>query len=160
MAASFDLRGRAAVVVGATSGIGRTLALGLADAGAHVVPTGRRQELVDAVACDIEQRGRKTLRQTSDVLDAASMDRLRDACLDAFGAVDIVVCAAGMTKRTPTLDLSDEEWSAILDTNITGMMRTYRAFAKPMVARGRGRMIGIASIASFVGLKEVAAYTA
>ena len=160
MGASFDLRGRAAVVVGAPSGIGRTLALGLADAGADVAPTGRRQELVDQVASEIETRGRKTLRQTSDVGDTASVQQLCDACLDAFGKVDIVVCAAGMTKRTPTIDVTDDEWSAIVDTNLTGMMRTYRAFAKPMIARRSGRLIGIGSIASFVGLNEVAAYTA
>ena len=157
---SFDLNGRTAVVVGGTTGIGRALALGLADAGADVVVTGRRQPVVDEVAGLIEQKGRRTLRQPADVGDAASLAALRDACLAAFGKVDVVVAAAGVTKRVPTLDMSEADWDRILDTNVTGMMRTYQTFARPMIARGQGRLIGIASLASYVGLQEVAAYGA
>jgi NAD(P)-dependent dehydrogenase (short-subunit alcohol dehydrogenase family) len=160
MASPFDLSGRSAVVVGATSGIGRALAIGLAEAGASVVPTGRRPELVEEVASAVESRGRRTLRQPSDVGDTDSIARLRDACLAEFGAIDIVVAAAGITKRVPTVKMTDGDWQSILDTNLTGMMRTYRAFAPAMIARGSGRLIGVASIASFVGLHEVAAYTA
>jgi glycerol-3-phosphate dehydrogenase len=87
----FDLSGRTAVVVGGTSGIGRALALGLADAGANVVATGRRPEAVEDVSAAIEQRGRKTLRHPADVGEHQSLQRLRDACLAAFGHVDIVV---------------------------------------------------------------------
>ncbi|HEV8347579.1 MAG TPA: glucose 1-dehydrogenase [Vicinamibacterales bacterium] len=157
---SFDLTGRTAVVVGGTTGIGRALALGLADAGADVVVTGRRQSVVDEVAGLIEQKGRRTLRQPADVGDAASLAALRDGCLAAFGKVDVVVAAAGVTKRVPTLDMSEADWDRILDTNVTGMMRTYQTFARPMIARGQGRLIGIASLASYVGLQEVAAYGA
>ena len=85
---------------------------------------------------------------------------MRDAALSAFNKVDIVVAAAGITKRVPTLEMDETDWAAILDTNVTGMFRTYQTFAPPMIARGAGRMIGIASLASFVGLMEVAAYTA
>jgi NAD(P)-dependent dehydrogenase (short-subunit alcohol dehydrogenase family) len=112
------------------------------------------------VADEIAALGRRTIRQTSDVGDADSLARLRDACLAAFAAVDIVVAAAGITKRVPTLDMADADWNAILETNLTGMMRTYRAFAPPMIARGKGRLIGIASLGSYLGLHEVAAYTA
>lgn len=157
---AFDLSGRSAVVVGATSGIGRALAIGLAEAGASVVPTGRRSQLVDEVASAVESRGRRTLRHPSDAADSDSIARLRDACLAEFGAIDIVVAAAGITKRVPTVQMSDADWQSIIDTNLTGMMRTYRAFAPSMIARGSGRLIGVASIASFVGLHEVAAYTA
>jgi len=156
----FDLAGRTAIVVGGTSGIGRALALGLADAGADVVATGRRETHVRDVAAAIEQRGRRTLRETADVADSPSLATLRDRVLSAFGRLDIVVAAAGVTKRVPTLQMTDEDWQRILDTNLTGMMRTYRAFAPPMIERRRGRLIGIASLASFVGLHEVAAYTA
>jgi len=156
----FDLSGRLAVIVGGTSGIGRALAIGFADAGANVVATGRRESHVDAVAAEIEKRGRRTLRQPADVGDAASLGRLNDCVCAEFGAVDIVVAAAGVTKRVPTLKMTDEEWQQIVETNLTGMMRTYRAFAPAMVERRSGRLIGIASLASFVGLYEVAAYTA
>ena len=156
---AFDLSGRSAVVVGATSGIGRALAIGLAEAGASVVPTGRRSQLVDEVASAVESKGRRTLRHPSDAADSDSIARLRDACLAEFGVIDIVVAAAGITKRVPTVHMSDADWQSIIDTNLTGMMRTYRAFAPAMIARGSGRLIGIASIASMVGLYEVAAYT-
>jgi len=102
-ASLFDLGGRVAVIVGGTSGIGRALALGLAGAGADVVATGRRQSHVDAVAAEIEAKGRRSLRHTTDVTDSASLARLRDACQTTFGAVDIVVAAAGVTKRVPTV---------------------------------------------------------
>jgi NAD(P)-dependent dehydrogenase (short-subunit alcohol dehydrogenase family) len=156
----FDLSGRTAVVVGGTTGIGRALALGLADAGADVVATGRRPDAVENVSAAIEQRGRKTLRHPADVGEHQSLQRLRDACLGAFGHVDIVVAAAGITKRMPTLDMSEADWNRILDTNVTGMFRTYQVFAPSMIERGSGRLIGVASLASFVGLQEVAAYTA
>lgn len=156
----FDLAGRTAIVVGGTSGIGRALAFGLADAGADVVATGRRETHVRDVAAAIEQRGRRTLRETADVADSTSLATLRDRVLSAFGRLDIVVAAAGVTKRVPTLQMTDEDWQRIIDTNLTGMMRTYRAFAPPMIERKSGRLIGIASLASFVGLHEVAAYTA
>ncbi len=156
----FDLTGRTAVVVGATSGIGRTLALGLADAGADVVATARRQDLVDEAAAEIESRGRRTLRVVSDVGDRASLDGLRDAVLQAFGRVDIVVSAAGITKRVPTLEMDEGDWQRIIDTNLTGTMRVYRAFAPSMIAQGSGRLIGVGSITSFIGLYEVAAYGA
>jgi NAD(P)-dependent dehydrogenase (short-subunit alcohol dehydrogenase family) len=156
----FDLSGRVAVVVGGTTGIGRALALGLADAGADVVATGRREAQVDDAAKAIEAKGRRTLRQPSDVANRASLQRLRDACVAAFGRVDIVVAAAGITKRVPSVDMTEADWNQILDTNVTGMFRTYQVFARDMIARRSGRLIGIASLASFVGLQEVAAYTA
>ena len=160
MAVSFDLTGRTAVVVGGTTGIGRALALGLADAGADVVATGRRANIVEEVASAIEAKRRRTLRVASDVADPASLQRLRDACVAAFGHVDIVVAAAGVTRRVATLEMTDADWSQILETNLTGMLRTYQTFAPGMIAQRRGRLIGIGSLASFVGLMEVAAYTA
>jgi NAD(P)-dependent dehydrogenase (short-subunit alcohol dehydrogenase family) len=156
----FDLNGRTAVVVGGTSGIGRALALGLAEAGANVVATGRRADLVDAVAGEIEAAGRRSLRVPCDVADASSLERVRDACLAAFGGVDIVVAAAGAIKRVPTMEMAEADWDRILQTNLTGTLHTCRVFGKPMLEQGRGRVITIASLTSFVGLFEVAAYGA
>jgi len=156
----FDLSGRTAVVVGGTTGIGRALSIGLADAGADVVPTSRRRDVVEETAVLVEAAGRRTLRVTSDVGNDGSLHALLDAAVGAFGKVDILVNCAGRTKRTPTLDLTDAEWQSILETNLTGTMRACRVFGRHMVDRGHGRIINIASLTSFVSMKEVAAYSA
>jgi NAD(P)-dependent dehydrogenase (short-subunit alcohol dehydrogenase family) len=156
----FSLQNRVAVVVGGTSGIGRTLALGLADAGADVVVTGRRAALIDDVAAEIEGRGRRTLRQAADVSSAASLESLRDACLHALGKIDILVCAAGITRKSATLALPEEEWARVIDTNVTGTFRACRVFGAPMIDQQWGRIITIASLSSFLGFHEVSAYTA
>jgi NAD(P)-dependent dehydrogenase (short-subunit alcohol dehydrogenase family) len=155
-----DLTGRVAVVIGGTSGLGRAIALGLAEAGAAVVASGRRQELVDEMAAAITQLGRESLNYSVNVSDRASIDTLRDAVLARFGRVDVLVNAAGRTKRTPTKDLPEQEWEDILDTNLTGILRTCQSFYQPLVTSGRGRIINIASLSSFVGLYEVTAYCA
>jgi NAD(P)-dependent dehydrogenase (short-subunit alcohol dehydrogenase family) len=149
-----------AVVIGGTSGLGRAIALGLAEAGAAVVPTGRRQELVNETAAAIEKLGRESLNYSVNVSDRASIDTLRDAVLARFGRVDVLVNAAGRTKRTPTKDLPEQEWEDILDTNLTGILRCCQSFYQPLVNSGRGRIINIASLSSFVGLYEVTAYCA
>lgn len=148
------------VVVGGTSGIGRVLALGLADAGADVVATARRAALVEEVAAGIEACGRRTLRIATDVLDRGSLTDASDSILKAFGQIDVVVYCAGVSKKVPTLEMTDEDWQRIIDTNLTGAVRTYQVFAKSMIARQSGRLIGIASLSSFVGLHQVSAYTA
>jgi NAD(P)-dependent dehydrogenase (short-subunit alcohol dehydrogenase family) len=158
--AALDLTGRTAVVIGGTSGIGRALTVGLAHAGADVVATARRAELVDQTAAEIEQLGRRTLRVASDVTDSASLRALLAATVDAFGKVDIMVNCAGRTKRVPTLDLGEEDWDAILETNLTGTLRAAQVFGRHMVDRRYGRIINIASLSSFVALFEVAAYAA
>ena len=156
----FDLTGRVAVVVGGTSGIGRAIALGLADAGADVVATGRRAELVEKAAAEVRSRGRRSLSCAVDVADARSIAALRDAVIAGLGRVDIVVAAAGITRRVPTLQMDEADWDRILETNLTGVMRTCRVFGSTLVEQRSGRIITIASLASFIGLHEVAAYTA
>jgi NAD(P)-dependent dehydrogenase (short-subunit alcohol dehydrogenase family) len=157
---ALDLTGRVAVVLGGTSGIGLALAQGLAEAGADVVPSSRRREQVEAAAAEIEGRGRRTLRVTTDVTDRASLEAARERILAGLGTVDILVNCAGRTKRTPTLDVPEAEWAAILDTNLTGTLRACQVFGRHMLDRGYGRIVNIASLASFVALFEVAAYTA
>ncbi len=155
-----DLTGRCAVVVGGSSGIGLALARGLAEAGADVAPVSRRADAVDAAAAEIEARGRRSLRATVDVADRRSVDRLLGECVRAFGHVDILVNCAGRTRRTPTLDLAEEEWREIIDTNATGTLRACQVFGRHMIERRYGRIINIASLSSFVGLLEVTAYAA
>ena len=156
----FDLSGRTAVVVGGTSGIGQTIALGLAEAGADVIPSARRAEMVEATAKKIETLGRRSLRACADVLDRASLEGLLETTVAKFGQVDIMVYAAGRTKRTPFLDLGESEWSEILETNLTGAYRASQIFGRHMVERKYGRIIHIASLTSFLGMYEVAAYGA
>lgn len=156
----FSLAGRVAVVMGGTSGIGRAIALALADAGADVVASARRSNLVESVAGEIEDRGRRTLRMSADVADRASLVAVRDACLASFGRLDILVAAAAITKRAPSVELDDVDWRRIIDTNLTGTLHACQVFGAPMLDRKAGRIITIASLASMVGFFEVAAYTA
>jgi len=156
----FDLTGRVAVVVGGTSGIGRTIALGLADAGADVVATGRRHALVESVAAEIAQRGRRSLAMAADVGDLASLEQLRDETIGRLGRIDIMICAAGVIKRVPTLQMAEQDWHTIIETNLTGTLRACQVFGGHMVKAGSGRIVTIASLNSFVALVEVAAYAA
>ncbi len=156
----FDLSGRVAVVTGGTTGLGHAIALGLAHAGADVVASSRRLEQVGVVAAEIEDLGRKSMRITSDVLDRASLQTLHDAVLKEFGMVDILVNAAGVTHKAATLEESEAEWSRVMETNLTGTLRACQIFGATMVKAGYGRIINIASLTTFVGFFQVAAYSA
>lgn len=155
-----SLEGKVAVITGGTSGIGRALSLGLADAGADVIATARRKEQVEETAAALESRGRKTLRIQSDVSNRGSLEQLHEEIIQTFGKVDILINCAGRIKRAPTLDFPEEEWTSIIDTNLTGTLRACQVFAGSMLERGYGRIINIASLNSFVALSEVAAYAA
>lgn len=156
----FDLTGKTAVVVGGTSGIGLAMAIGLAESGADVVATSRRAEQVEEAAQAIESKGRRTLRLTSDVGDRASLEALFEGTIQEFGKVDILINSAGKIKREPTLTVSEETWNDIMDTNVTGTLRACQIFGRHMLERGYGRIINIASLNTYVSLKEVTAYAA
>jgi NAD(P)-dependent dehydrogenase (short-subunit alcohol dehydrogenase family) len=156
----FDLSGRVAVVTGGTTGLGHAIALGLAEAGADVVPSSRRLEQVEKAAAEIEALGRRSLRITSDVLNRASLQALHDAVLKQFGKVDILVNAAGITHKGATLEVNEDDWSRVIETNLTGTMRACQIFGSTMVRASYGRIINIASLTSFVGFYKVAAYCA
>jgi NAD(P)-dependent dehydrogenase (short-subunit alcohol dehydrogenase family) len=157
---ALDLRGKAAVVIGGTSGLGRVVALGLANAGADVAASSRRLEQIESVAAEIESMGRRTLRVPCDVRDRASLEDLLAVALENFHKVDILVNCAGKIRRAPTLDFPEEEWRGILETNLTGTFRACQVFGKHMLERGYGRIINIASLNTFVSMLEVAAYAA
>jgi NAD(P)-dependent dehydrogenase (short-subunit alcohol dehydrogenase family) len=156
----FELDGRVAVITGGTTGLGREIALGFAAAGADVVASSRGKEHVDVVATEIEALGRRTIRVVCDVLDRTSIQRLHDAVIAAFGKVDILVNAAGMAKKVPTLDEDEEEWLKIIDTNLTGTMRACQIFGRTMVNAHYGRIINVASSTAFRGSYQLAAYGA
>jgi NAD(P)-dependent dehydrogenase (short-subunit alcohol dehydrogenase family) len=156
----FDLSGKCAVVVGGTSGLGKAIALGIAEAGADVVAASRRQEEVDLVAAEVEGLGRRTLRATVDVRDRSSIELLQRKVLDSFRKVDILVNAAGITHKTATLECSEEQWTSILDINLNGTWRSCQIFGKTMVGQGFGKILNIASLSTFVGFNQVAAYGA
>ena len=149
-----------AVVVGGTSGIGRAIALGLAEAGAHVVASSRSKSKVDEVAAEIEALGRESLRVESDVADRASLEVLCEAVMARFGRVDILVNSAGITSKQPTLTFPEETWDAIMEVNLTGTLRACQIFGKVMLEQQYGRIVNIASLATFVAFYEVAAYGA
>jgi NAD(P)-dependent dehydrogenase (short-subunit alcohol dehydrogenase family) len=156
----FDLSGKTAVVVGGTSGIGLAMSIGLAEAGADVIASSRRAEQVNEAAKAIEAKGRKSLRMTSDVGDRSSLEALLSATLKEFDKVDILINCAGKIKREPTLTVTEQTWDDIMDTNVTGTLRACQIFGKHMLERKYGRIINIASLNTFVSLKEVTAYAA
>jgi len=155
-----ELTNKTAVVIGGTSGIGLELSRGLAQAGANVVPTGRRPEQVRLEASAIEGLGRRSLAVPCDVTDSSTIEHLLAEVCGVFGSVDILVNCAGRTKRAPSIDFSDVDWDAILETNLSGTWRACRVFGRHMIERRYGRIINVASLSSLVGLYEVAAYCA
>jgi NAD(P)-dependent dehydrogenase (short-subunit alcohol dehydrogenase family) len=152
----FDLSGRVAVAIGATSGLGRAIALGFRDHGAAVVPSGRRRVELESACRELSCH----LCQTADVTDRKSVDDLRDAVLREFGRVDILLNAAGFTIREPTSSVREERWASVIDTNLNGVLRACQSFYEPLKASGRGRILNIASLGSFLAFHEVAAYCA
>lgn len=156
----FDLTGRVAVVTGGTTGLGHAISLGLAEAGADVVPSSRRLEQVEKVAAEIEALGRRSLQVASDVVNRPSLEALRDAVLKEFGKVDILVNAAGITHKAPTLEVDEADWSRVIETNLTGTLRACQIFGAEMVKAGYGRIVNVASLTSFRGFYRVAAYSA
>ena len=155
-----SLDNRVAVVIGGSSGIGQAIAVGLAEAGADVVPSARRLDLVRAVAGKIEALGRKSLCVPSDVTDRESLEQLLRATVESLGKVDILVNCAGYNQRAPTLGVTEADWNQLLDTNLTGTLRACQIFGRHMIERRYGRIINIASMGSFLALYEVAAYCA
>jgi len=157
---ALDLTSRTAVVIGGTSGIGLTLAKGLAQAGADVVATGRRAALVESAAGEIRKLGRRSLAIASDVTSESSLEGLLQSVVTEFGGVDILINSAGSTKRAATLDVTLSEWNQILDTNLNGTLRACQIFGRHMIRKKYGRIVNVASLSSLVALYEVAAYSA
>ncbi|HEY3454612.1 MAG TPA: SDR family oxidoreductase [Bryobacteraceae bacterium] len=157
---SLDLSGRVAVVIGATSGLGKEIALGLAEHGADVVPGGRRADLLQNTCDEIARLGRRTLYYAVDATHKASLETFRDNVLAALGRVDILVNSAGRTFRKPTIAVDAEEWSSLFETNLTAVLEACQVFFEPLKASGAGRIVNIGSLSSYAAFHEVAAYCA
>lgn len=160
MSELFNLSGKTAVVIGGTSGIGRILSLGLAEAGADVIASARRQQQVEETASEIERRGRQTLRLVSDLRDRSTLEHVLSDAVQHFGRVDILINCGGIIKKMPTISMPEQDWTDIIDTNLTGTLRSCQVFGRHMLERSYGRIVNIASLNSFVALNEVAAYAA
>ena len=156
----FSLKDRVAVVLGGTSGIGLAIARGYAQAGAHVIASSRDQARVDATAGELEKLGARTLRITSDVQDRASLQRLCDETVLAFGQVDILVVTSGALKKAPSVDLTEEDWTRVVDINLNGSFRANQIFGRQMLKQKRGSIINTCSMTTFVSFNEVAVYSA
>lgn len=156
----FNLSGKCIVVIGGASGIGQAIALGFAQAGANVVASSRSQASTDNITAEIIAMGNKSLAHTVDVTSRDSILALHDAVVAHLGVVDVLVNCAGATERVPTLDSSEATWDRIFDLNLLGTLRACQIFGKPMLQKGSGRIINIASLSTFVVFHEVAPYGA
>lgn len=157
---AFSLKNRVAVVLGGTSGIGQAVARGFAQAGATTVATSRDQDRVNQMADEFEAMGTKTLRVTSDVQDRASLQRVCDETVAAFGKVDVLMVASGALKKVPTVDLTEDDWDRVLDINLSGTFRANQIFGRQMIRQKRGSIINTCSMTTFVSFAEVAVYAA
>jgi len=147
----FDVRGRVALVTGASSGLGEGFARALAARGAVVVAAARRLERLQALVAELRTAGGQAHAVALDVTEAASVERAVRQCIELAGRLDIVVNNAGVAATKPALDLSADDWRRILDTNLDGAWRVAQACARAMVAAGRGG--SIVNVASILGLR-------
>jgi NAD(P)-dependent dehydrogenase (short-subunit alcohol dehydrogenase family) len=155
----FTLEGKSAFVTGGGSGLGQAIAAGLASAGASVAVSGRDPgKLFDTVSM-ITKEGGKALAVPMDILDTDSVNDAVSRVIEEHGRIDILVNSAGVHLKKDTLEVTDEEWSRVIETNLTGSFRVCRAVGTQMKVQGRGKIINIASLGSFVALKDAAAYT-
>ena len=155
-----SLDGKGALVFGGTSGLGKSIATGLAEAGANVVAVSRRADEVRKTAAELRALGRKTVELTADVTRRNDIQHVIDRMLEEMGRIDILVNSAGTTKRVPSLELADEDWDRILDINLKGTWYACQMVGKVMKKQMYGRIINIASIGAFLSLHEATAYCA
>src|SRR3989304_2621406 len=155
----FSLKGKTALVVGGGSGLGQAIAIGLSKAGAAVSVSGRDISKLDETVKEITRSGGVSSATEMDVLDNGSVNAATRKVVERSGSIDILVYSAGVHLKKPTLEVTDEEWSRVIETNLTGAFRVCRSVGAQMVKQGRGKIINIASLGSFAALKDAAAYT-
>ena len=155
-----SLEGKRALVFGGTSGLGNSIAVGFAQAGADVVAVSRRRDEVEKTAAQVRALGRRTLEATADVTQRGDIQRVIDLMGRELGGIDILVNSAGITKRVPSLEMDDEDWDRILDTNLKGTWLACQLVGRVMKEQGKGRIINIASLGGLVAGYEATAYCA
>jgi NAD(P)-dependent dehydrogenase (short-subunit alcohol dehydrogenase family) len=146
----FDLTGRTALVTGATRGLGHAFAIALAEAGADIVVHGRDAEAAAAVAAEIEGLGRKAHVVLGDLTDSASVQTVVDQATAAAGQIDVLINNAGACIHRPALEVTDDEWSHVIDTNLTALWRVSQAVGRQMVERGSGTIVNVGSISAMI----------
>ncbi len=156
----FDLNGKVAIFVGGGGGLGRTISLGLARAGANVIPVSRDKERNREAVEEIVALGRKSLLTSVDVTDEQDVKRLMDEVMAKFGHIDILINAAGKNYKKPALELTGEEWDDVLAVNLKGTFLACKAVGEKMIAQKSGKIINIASLGSHLGITRSAAYCA
>lgn len=156
----FNLSGKVAIVTGGTSGIGRAMALGLAEAGASVIATSRTELKVKAVSEEIRNIGRDTIEVATDVTSPEEVDKLKEAVLSKFGHIDILVNNAGTTIKKKAEELSLADWKMIIDLNLTSVFICSQIIGKEMINQRSGKIINVASVGSRLALKGSIAYCA
>jgi len=158
MGGLFDLSGKVALVTGANTGIGQGIALALAEAGADIAAAGR--SAADETVGKVRGLRRKGENFAADLSSVGSVQPLVDAVLGAFGRIDILVNNAGIIRRADAVDFTEEDWDAVMDTNLKTLFFLCQAAGKHMIARGSGKIINIASMLTFQGGIRVPSYTA
>lgn len=156
----FKLDGKVALVTGASSGLGQSIAIALAEAGAdvacHCRTSGQAAETVD----QISGHGRRAVEVTGDMADKEAPARVVDAVIAEFGKIDILINNAGMIRRSPAVDFSEDDWSTVIEVNLSSVFRTSQVAGRHMIEQGNGKIVNIASLLSFQGGVTVPAYTA
>jgi len=156
----FDIEGKVALVTGGTSGLGKAIALGLAEAGAVVIAGSRDPQKVAAMSEELQATGSRSRTMTMNVAEPASVEEVFAKIRETEGRLDLLVNAAGITHKDPAIDMKLEDWERVLRTNLTGTFLCSQAAARLMKENGGGAIVNIASLASFVGLSWVAGYCA
>src|SRR5579862_1296959 len=156
----FDLRGRVALVTGCSRGLGQVFARALADAGADLIITSRRESDLTVMKAEIAGLGGRCAALECDVREQASIEGMVAAAAEAFGGIDILVNNAGCNVRKPAVDVTWDDWNLILDTNLRGSFFVSQAVAKHMIPAGYGRIVNIGSVTSVNGYAGLGPYGA
>lgn len=156
----FKLDGKVALVTGASSGLGQAIAIGLAEAGAHVACHARSVDKAQDTIASIEKLGRRAEAVEGDMAETAAPASIVEQTLEKFGQIDILINNAGMIRRAPAVDFSEDDWSTVIQVNLSSVFRLSQAAGRKMIEQGSGKIVNIASLLSFQGGITVPAYTA